>query len=101
MASTLCRSLELRDNATQHGRLGLRCAHGSQLQIQELAGVFEANIAYHRAQEVFIIREFTVFNVAAEEVAQDAAEVLVAGGGTKSGRGGERARGNRGKSAVW
>ncbi len=40
--------------------------------------VFVADVAYHRSDHFEIVRKFAVFHVAANEVAEHPAEVLVA-----------------------
>ena len=74
--------------------------HALHLQTQKLVGVFKANIAYDRAQKFFIVREFTIFNVATEEVAEDAAEVFVAREGHEAARVRQHAYETREKAIV-
>ena len=51
----------------------------SELQAEVAGGVVVADVFYHGAEEIFAVGEFAAFDISAQKIAKDAAEIFVAG----------------------
>ena len=57
----------------------LRHKFGSEFEAEVVAGVAEADVSHHRADQLVIGRNFAAGHIAAEEIAERATEIFVAG----------------------